>query len=171
MPSGRVHAAFTLVTGAGVAYYGYQAGYPLPEIAAASGGVFLGLLLSPDLDVDQGSISFEYARNLFGGLFGAVWAMVWKPYSYLIPHRSPLSHFPVLGTVIRLGYLAGVLYLGLYLLHWTGAITRPVLPSWAPFTFWGLCLADTLHFFLDNLPKRKHHRRSGDKNNRSAGSL
>lgn len=59
-----------------------------------------GLWLSPDLDTK----SLPYYR--WGSL-----RFIWIPYQKFIPHRgnfyyrNPLSHFPVLGTIIRVGYL------------------------------------------------------------------
>jgi uncharacterized metal-binding protein len=71
----------------------YQFGLEMGSIAASAH--FLGgLWLSPDLDL----ISRPYKR----------WGLlrwIWIPYQRIIPHRSPLSHAPVLGSVIRLLYL------------------------------------------------------------------
>ena len=64
-------------------------------IIAASAHLLGGLYLSPDLDL----VSRPYKR--WGWL-----RWIWIPYQKFIPHRSPLSHAPVLGSVIRLAYLS-----------------------------------------------------------------
>ena len=33
-----------------------------------------------------------------------LWSWFWLPYSKIVPHRSLISHFPVIGTMIRVGY-------------------------------------------------------------------
>jgi uncharacterized metal-binding protein len=72
----------------------YQFGLEVGVIAAASH--FLGgYWLSPDLDIK----SRPFLR-------WGVLKFIWLPYQRFIPHRSPLSHAPVLGSVIRLLYLA-----------------------------------------------------------------
>ena len=63
-----------------------------------------GLLLSPDLDTRSNP------SQRWGPL-----RWLWWPYRKLLRHRSLLSHSPLLGTAIRLAYLA-LLCLGLSLL-------------------------------------------------------
>jgi uncharacterized metal-binding protein len=65
---------------------------------AASSFLFSGLMFGPDLDI----YSRQYQR--WGWL-----RWLWRPYQRCIPHRSILSHGPIIGTVIR------ILYLGLWL--------------------------------------------------------
>ena len=57
--------------------------------------VFAGLMFGPDLDLQ----SRPYSR--WGPL-----RFIWKPYQVALPHRSVLSHGPVLGTVIRILYFS-----------------------------------------------------------------
>jgi uncharacterized metal-binding protein len=64
-------------------------------IVAAASHLLGGLYLSPDLDL----VSKPYKR--WGWL-----RWIWIPYQKFIPHRSPLSHAPVLGSLIRLTYLS-----------------------------------------------------------------
>lgn len=53
-----------------------------------------GLWLSPDLDTNSLAIKrWGILKNL------------WWPYQKIIPHRSFLSHSPLLGTALRLSYL------------------------------------------------------------------
>lgn len=151
MPSGRVHSAVTAACALGASVVLYKTGYPLSIITAAGGGCLLGLVVNPDLDVDQGSISNKIVRRSAGCVLGLVWSLIWKPYALVIPHRSPLSHFPILGTVIRLGYLYGLLWLinyGLGVIA-PGAHVWPSVPFWWLWSFAGLALVDAIHFLMD----------------------
>jgi len=69
-------------------------GWPGLAVAACA---FLvgGLWLSPDLDT----------RSLSTRRWGPL-RVLWWPYRHLIRHRSILSHSPLLGTLLRLLYLA-----------------------------------------------------------------
>jgi uncharacterized metal-binding protein len=64
-------------------------------IIAGASHLLGGLYLSPDLDL----ISRPYKR-------WGVLRFIWLPDQRLIPYRSPLSHAPVLGLLLRLAYLA-----------------------------------------------------------------
>lgn len=148
MPSGRVHTVSTvaLSLASGVTAFAY--GYGEIQAVALAGGALAGVLLSPDLDVNGGSISMHHARHLGWG-FGLLWAVIWTPYGYAIPHRSPLSHMPIIGTILRLGYLALIGWGLLYVTHLLGRFTLPSVPAWWPWAFAGLALSDFLHFLLD----------------------
>jgi uncharacterized metal-binding protein len=63
------------------------------SVIATSAMLFSGLMFGPDLDLK----SRPYRR--WGPL-----RFIWKPYQALIPHRSKLSHGPILGTIIRIVY-------------------------------------------------------------------
>lgn len=84
--------------------------------------LFSGLMFGPDLDLD----SKPYRR--WGPL-----KLLWWPYQVALPHRSVLSHGPILGTIIRIVYFlivfslfaATVLYVRHRYVHgaqttWTG---------------------------------------------------
>lgn len=144
----------TTVLLAGAAGFGtYQLGLlDQPHAIALAAGSLAGLLLTPDLDVDTGSNSDDWARS-FGRLPGLLWWLVWRPYAALVPHRSPLSHFPILGTVLRLGYLSLVVWVLAWAVHLIAPIAIPAIravPWWFPLAFVGLALADLLHWVLDN---------------------
>lgn len=96
-------------------------------------GAFCGLLMSPDLDVDEGSRSEYFVRGV-SGLLEKIWWGYWWPYRK-IPHRSFLSHAPVIGTLIRLVYL-----------FWLPYLFGFRLPS--AFIV-GLMAADILHWLMD----------------------
>ncbi len=95
MASGKNHDRAILFASPLVLVVGcYQFGLELGTIAAAAH--FLGgYWLSPDLDIK----SRPFLR-------WGILKIIWIPYQRLIPHRSPLSHTPVLGSLIRLVYLA-----------------------------------------------------------------
>ena len=135
-------------------------------------GAAAGILLSPDMDLNEG---YEGGSILIRhtGILGRFWVLFWKPYAFLIAHRSPLSHAPLLGTVLRLLYLY-MIYFILYCVYWLfillagghpAALYTPafdiywaVLTGRIPMTvdvmqdasfFFALCLADTLHAWMD----------------------
>lgn len=85
-------------------------------------GNITGLLISPDLDVDKGNISDSIIRKVSRPAQW-IWRKFWTPYSLALPHRSTLSHFPVLSTLVRLGYI--VVGLNLFLMvGWAGKLGR-----------------------------------------------
>ncbi len=149
MPSGRVHSFTTALLAGGLYYGAYRAGIPIGDCIALAGGCLAGILLTPDLDVNRGSISNYHARRLGGCVLGLAWGLLWKPYASIVPHRSIFSHAPIIGTVLRLGYLVMVYLLVVGLLGLTG-IKVAGLPAWLPMAFTGLALADILHWILDN---------------------
>lgn len=94
MPSGQTHDRLTWigtpVVVLGVGWVSHL--WPLGAIAGASYLVG-GLFFSPDLD----TYSRPYQR--WGYL-----RWLWWPYQQWIPHRSVLSHGPIIGTMLRLLY-------------------------------------------------------------------
>ncbi len=177
MPDGKTHAAATVLAAGVVGPVAYFFGNASIETSIAlSAGTMAGLLLSPDLDVRIGSRSFWLVRHSFGPLVGFFWQWFWQPYARLIPrHRHPLSHFPLIGTALRLLYLFlvfGGLYwafrelwiyagsvgsgAGLMLVDQLGRSLPPPpslssLLTW-PYFWWagaGLAIADGLHTLMD----------------------
>lgn len=149
MPSGEVHTLTTILAAAG-SWFVTQPLLGPDASLAVSAGCLAGVLLTPDLDVNNGSISNHHARRTFGAVVGAAWEVIWKPYSWIIPHRSPLSHMPVLGTALRLMYLSLAVYLLLRLVGIAAPDVVPTtVPGWLLFVFAGLCLSDTVHWILD----------------------
>ena len=101
MPSGRTHDRITLwglPFVAGISYGQTQSS----NLTLILSGAFLfsGLMFGPDLDLN----SVQYKR--WGYL-----RWIWIPYQKTLRHRSLLSHGPILGTTLRLIYLA--VWLGL----------------------------------------------------------
>ncbi|HEY9750713.1 MAG TPA: metal-binding protein [Allocoleopsis sp.] len=96
MPSGRTHDRITLWSLPLVAGLTYgQTHSSSLTLLVASGFLFGGLMFGPDLDI----YSRQYQR--WGWL-----RWIWLPYRKMMRHRSFWSHGPVVGTVLRLLYLA-----------------------------------------------------------------
>ena len=154
MPNGDTHSKATVILAIASGCFAYYLGQPLVQAAALTGGALVGLVLTPDLDVDKGCVSNEVVRRSVGRKGEKFWSLYWRPYGVMIPHRSRLSHMPLVGTAIRLMYLAILPAL----IYWfaTGAgfsagtrFTQPVFPAWGWWAIGGLVLADTLHYIMD----------------------
>ncbi|WP_293126523.1 metal-binding protein [Microcoleus sp. bin38.metabat.b11b12b14.051] len=96
MPSGRTHDRITLWTlplVAGVTFGHTQSS----SLTLLVSGSFLvgGLMFGPDLDI----YSCQYQR---WGWF----KFIWLPYQKSLRHRSVWSHGPLIGTALRILYLA-----------------------------------------------------------------
>lgn len=160
MPSGRTHDRITwlLTPPVGVACWHYT-GSALDTGVLVASFVFAGLMFSGDLDLN----SVQYRR--WGPL-----RWIWKPYQWLIPHRSPLSHGIVLGPLVRLVYVsvvvavAGALVLGVQHLRGEAlpvaelerslAMASTLSPeSWRTFAFAmaGLWLGGASHTLADTV--------------------
>lgn len=123
MPSGQTHDRITLwslpvVTGLTLA--STQSGNL--ALIVSGGFLFSGLMFSPDLDLK----SLPFKR--WGWL-----RWIWIPYQKAMRHRSIFSHGPLIGTTLRMLYLAtwtalvGILILGVVQLF------RDVPWSWQQF--------------------------------------
>jgi uncharacterized metal-binding protein len=110
VPGYRVHDFLTVATAAALApaYYAL-APRPDPLEAALLAGSCLvsGLLFSPDLDLPS------QPRRRWGHARG-----IWWLYERVVPHRSWISHHPVAGPLLRLGYFLAVIYGLLWALLW-----------------------------------------------------
>jgi uncharacterized metal-binding protein len=101
MPSGRTHDQITFWGLPLVVIIGFWLGRRW-ELALILGGAYLfsGLMFGPDLDIH----SVQFKR----------WGLLrwlWIPYQKNLRHRSMLSHGFLIGTVIRLVYLGGIVFL------------------------------------------------------------
>lgn len=144
MASGEQHdscSRFIAVVGA------VGAGIATESLTAGSGalvGGLAGLILSPDLDLVNrkggGCVALGFWRSV--GL-----NRYWQIYG-LLPHHSMWSHWPLLGTVLRLIYSAPLI--------------SPILIGLAPFhenqqlffiaAVLNLAIADIGHWILDGAP-------------------
>lgn len=133
----------------------------------------LGVILSPDLDVDSGSIGNFVIRKRLGVFAEKIWRGFWRGYSKSFKHRGFASHFPVFSTFVRLSYI----YFWVILIP--HVIVKLLLdPAWSlpyvlywyaiiflsPMMLYGLCSSDLIHWALDSfseikwLPKRSVQR-------------
>jgi len=114
-------------------------------------GCMSGTLLSGDLDVDQGNISLYLLRKVpvIGYFLEKLWWIYWWPYRKIIPHRSPISHWPIFSTLIR-----EVLVLWPYVVICL-IFSIPVSISWNWFLVFtiGLSISDLQHWFADLMSK------------------
>ncbi|MNS60386.1 hypothetical protein D3C72_933800 [compost metagenome] len=98
MPTGRTHDAITFFLTPPVFYATWRLTHSWQDAGLASCAfAFAGLMFSGDLDLP----STQYRR----------WGLLrwlWKPYQWLVPHRSVLSHGVTLGPLVRLAYLTAV---------------------------------------------------------------
>ena len=157
MPSGKVHAIATTVS-AGVlcpviVMVGKQ---PLGYAFAFAAGCLMGLLVNPDLDVRHREIHADaIIRRTAGGGAAHIWEFLWWPYARLIPHhRHPLSHWPVLGTMLRLGYMLALPVLAWWALSLLIPLPNLAFPGLTAPVLWalgGLLLVDALHGLMDKL--------------------
>ncbi|MEP0872413.1 metal-binding protein [Trichocoleus desertorum AS-A10] len=95
MASGEVHDRTTWMGAAGLGLAIWTATNSFEQTTwAIAGCLFGGLMFSPDLDLK----SKPWRR----------WGLlrwIWTPYQAWVPHRSFLSHTPIVGTLIKLLYL------------------------------------------------------------------
>lgn len=155
MPGGKVHSALTVATLSGViAPYALVQLNGNPWLYAA--GCITGLLITPDLDINNGNISDTFIRKV-SPVVQMIWRLFWTPYALILPHRSLFSHFPFVGTLLRLGYIFVWLNLFNLLFFLVGRTfdTVSLVWVWNWSFFFGLCHADIIHWFADNTIKGK----------------
>lgn len=141
-------------------------GFLLGSLALGNGieyatGALMGIMLTPDLDVDRGYIGNSILKKRVGSWAERGWSLLWYFYRRSIKHGSELSHLPILSTIVRLAYL----YLFLVVLPYT--VLEMALPgAWSmgsELHWWitlilyryklilGLIASDTIHYALDVL--------------------
>ena len=167
MASGKIHTAATVsiatpIAGVTGLAAGLLVGDPIGVGAAAAVGALSGILLTPDLDQ---SIIDRTEYRLLKWTFGmaALWIGLWFPYAVWLPHRSPVTHWPILSTSIRILWLKfhpfTIIALGLWTeFDWTYILTWPInLVGIGLFIAWfyGLTLADFGHWALDGFPMKR----------------
>lgn len=120
-------------------------------------GCYMGIYVSPDLDIAEVTRSERIAMNRYA-IVGRLYYLYWIPYGRIIPHRHPLSHWPVLGTVLRVFYLLAFPFIvSLALGNWFPQL--PMMFLAATFSLYflaavlGLCVADAAHWAMDVMPR------------------
>ncbi len=158
MPSGTTHATISVAATPFVFYTALEATSSVPlALCAAVGCGVVGILLTPDLDQETRGWAENKLlrnRNIVVAFIGGIHYAIWYPYGKLIPHRHFLSHLPVVGTALRLAYLATVI-LFFYWIAVAGLQWDMPLPSFDSVKWYvgavvyGLAVSDTLHWAAD----------------------
>jgi uncharacterized metal-binding protein len=142
MPNRSVHNTATIFVAISLPFVIKSYNIGMVNQIALSTGALAGVILSPDLDLSENKRFFGQ-RGIFG-LFYFLWRVYWYPYGKLLHHRGVLSHFPIIGTSLRLLYVGWP-----FLLIWLyfGNIQLDLGPlKWV---FFGLCVVDTVHALMD----------------------
>ena len=150
MASGKVHALDCVIVGVGMGATGFLVTRDPTSAACLVGGGFLGIIITPDLDVDAGCISYRVVDWFIGVPAGLVWRLIWLPYAKRLGHRSFWSHFPIVSTLIRLVYLG--------LIGWALGLERILDIDLFSFLYYlalatiALMTSDLLHYLRDRRP-------------------
>lgn len=151
MSDGITHLRGTLALTPVAAGLGWVIGGNTSWVLWAAGGCLAGILLTPDLDQETiSTVEWKVLRLTLG--LGHLWLAFWGPYSAVMPHRSFLSHGPIISTSLRVLYMwAGFKLLGEVFLAVPDvpALRLLMLESWFQAAFLGLCLSDLGHWVLD----------------------
>lgn len=157
MSAGNVHTKASLALTAGF-LVGAIVSRESTDLQYAMGAL-IGVMISPDCDVDSKFIAYHYIRRGLGKWAEKIWDWLWYFYRRSLKHGSELSHFPVVGTLGRITYLFFFCVIIPYL------VLRIFIPfQWEPelvwwmakfATYWkvivGLMGADFIHWGLDIL--------------------
>jgi len=148
MASGKAHARASLILAVPT---GIVAGIGLDSVLVGIGaavGSVLGIALTPDLDQEM-TTYFEWKLIRKTGPLGFLWMALWSVYSLALPHRSHLSHFPILGTLGRLLYLAVIAAI-IWLIAGRPEVCFPVwLHTLGLGVILGLAVSDVAHWIMD----------------------
>lgn len=138
MPSGKIHSQDSIIIATGIA--AFSIANSLDFIPSAIGAL-TGIILSPDLDQDDLTIS-ELSIIRKAPAIGWLFYLYWFPYAKIIPHRHWSSHWPVVGTLGRILYLTPLWYALSYF-----QFDLYNLRYWLI----GLALSDLAHWLRDSL--------------------
>lgn len=172
MSSGRTHRAMTLAIAPLTACAAGVASRSIPAAFVVGLGGLLTVFVNPDLD-QEGISASEWDIVQFFGLFGGIghmWMAYWHPYAWAIPHRSPWSHLPAFGTLVRFLYLAPLVFVLVSpfvdLSVMVGSVSFWRVAGWL---FIGAAVCDAGHCVADIVadiwkrrrqrPRRRRHRR------------
>jgi uncharacterized metal-binding protein len=96
MSNGRTHS---------IASVALACGFLLSGGGQEAMGALVGVMISPDCDVDNGFVADTYIRNRFGRVVEMGWDGLWYFYRRSLKHGGELSHFPIISTLGRIAYL------------------------------------------------------------------
>lgn len=160
MSSGRTHVKASVILSAG-----FLVGSLVqmdPTIVKCAAGSMIGVLITPDLDVDRTMVANKIIKTKLGQAPEWVWRKFWRAYATSCKHGQFMSHFPVFGTTVRLAYIYflcilvphALIYLALrpdwslaYVLEWYA------VRALDPMVVYGLMASDLIHYALDKLTK------------------
>jgi uncharacterized metal-binding protein len=147
MPSGETHDRLTLITMPILMLIAEQLFEQAPPAIGALGMSIGSIWFSPDLDHDANVDPYK--------AWGPI-KKIWNPYKRWVPHRSVISHSPILGTAIRLLYLLWIPAVIVAVLAWRQVIPPQELLNilneiWVPAATFvvGMELAAEVHIFAD----------------------
>ena len=151
MPSGKVHSITNVVVALSSSATMFLLQRGNEATLGVATGAMVGIMVGCDNDVDSGNIADYIIKRYTGNIVETVWVMLWTVYRKAFKHRSFLSHFPLVSTIIRIAYLAAFYFLIATPLKYLSSFVQV---DWAYFLWWafvGLVLADTSHWGLDKL--------------------
>ena len=157
MADGRTHQTVALlVASASTATVPFAFGAGVgPEAAALTVGTYIGVLNTPDIDHHARTVEEKRWYSLPGGwLWGRLYQGFWAALAVWIPHRSPLTHGLLLGTVVRWLYVLAKAAPWLVILWLLGARVGVDALAWLPLLAWvfaGHALQDAGHILMDIL--------------------
>jgi len=133
VPGRKTHLVGTALTAASVPVLGTYFALTQEEMLWIGIGVGLTILVHPDLDQAESHKGF--------------WSTLWWPYGALVKHRSFVSHFPVVSSIIRAAYL----FTMVYALYW---LLTPRIEINVPHILYihllvGMCMSDWVHIIMD----------------------
>lgn len=155
MSSGKTHVKASLILASA---FGVGAIITLrPEFIEHAVGALVGVVITPDLDVDKSYIGSKLIKKNLGWFAESTWNFFWMGYKKSFKHGQFASHFPVFGTFIRVAYvyfwciflphlaiyITGITHWDLiYIYQWYAKI---FLGNY----FIGLASSDLIHYVLD----------------------
>lgn len=116
-------------------------------------GNLLGTILTPDMDLPGTSFPERMTSNFIKyvtgikskGVHNVILALS-AVYAVLIPHRSWLSHLPIIGTLTRIGFLVGIWWVLMRVVGWPTSIAVNET-SILTFLIWDF--HTVIHFVMD----------------------
>ncbi len=140
MPSGRVHSIIVIASAPVTAAAALAAGATQVQALCMLVGHLSGTVVQPDLDL---------VSTIRLPVVGQLWSAYWWPYRVAIAHRDFLSHAPIVGTLVRAGYIMPLWMIAWCFWPWLA----DVYLLWAL----GLVLPDFLHAIADVFVESKQN--------------
>ena len=161
MSTGKTHRKASLILASGFSLGAIITSNP--EMIKCAVGSLVGIIMTPDWDVDKKFIGNKIIKKRLGGFAEKVFDAWLKPYKKSFKHGSFGSHFPVYGTYGRLFYVFYTLILPFYAIYFLVLLSVNYhinlineLAWWCRMLFIsmytaGLASSDLIHYCLDIL--------------------